>query len=58
MWDTAGSSAAAGATSRSDNNDSFGIANLSFGSSQVQAVESPSGSLLSSLASGDGDGTA
>ncbi len=59
MWDTGGPSAPAGATARSDNNDSFGLGNISFGSSLVQAVESPSGSLLSSLASAsaDGDGT-
>ncbi len=57
MWDTAGPSCPAGATPRSDANDSFGLANISFGSSLVQAVESPSGSLLSSHASTDaGDG--
>ncbi len=56
MWDTAGPSAPAGANPRSDN-DSFSLGNISFGSSLVQAVESPRGSLLSSLASADGDGT-
>ncbi len=57
MWDTAGPSGPAGATPKSDANDSFGLANISFGSSLVQAVELLSGSLLSSLASPDaGDG--
>ncbi len=55
LWDTAGPSAQAAAIPRSDN-DSFGLTNISFGSSLVQAVESLSGLLLSSLTSGDGDG--
>ncbi len=60
MWDTAGPPATAGATPRPDtNNDSFGPSNISFGSSLVQAMDSPSGSLLLSLASAsaDADGT-
>ncbi len=56
MWDTAGPSAPAGATPRSDtNNESFGLGNISFSSSLVQVVDSPSRSLLSSLASASAD---
>ncbi len=57
MLDTAGPSGTAGTTPRSVANYSFGLANISFGSSLVKAVESPSAPLLSSLASADaGDG--
>ncbi len=55
MWNTTGPSSHARVIPRSDDNDSFGLANISFRSSLVQHVESPSESLLSSLASGDGD---
>ncbi len=56
MWDTEGPSAPAGATPRyNTNNEGFGLGNISFGSSLVQAVDSPIGSLLSSLASTSAD---
>ncbi len=55
MWDAAGLSAPTAAIPISGANDSFGLANISFGSSLVQAVDSLNVSLLSSLASASGD---